>query len=309
MRKPVDRRQLLQGSAALAASVAFGAMSAEGSGAPAEAATPSTTQRGVAGSRRMQLGMVTYNIAAGWDIPTIIERCHQVGMAAVELRTTHRHGVEPDTSKTRREEVRKQFANAGIVLWGLGSVCEYHSPDPAVVAQNIELTKRFVDLAHDVGAKGVKVRPNALPQEVEERKTLEQIGNALRVCGEAAARMGVEIWLEVHGRGTSHPPHIRTIMDVANHPNVGVTWNCNHPHDLKDGSVKPYFESLRDRIWSVHINELTNPYPWPELLQLLNKTGYDRYALIEIQAMKSAHDEDAVRFLKYYRTLWEAWSM
>ncbi len=308
MSKPVDRRQLLQSSAAVAAGVAFGAMSAEGWGAPAQAATPTTTQRGVGGSPRMQLGMVTYNIAAGWDIPTIIERCHQVGIAAVELRTTHRHGVEPDISKQTREEVRKQFTDAGIALWGLGSVCEYHSPDPAVVAQNIELTKRFLDLAHDVGAKGVKVRPNALPQEVEERKTLEQIGSALRVCGEAAAQVGVEIWLEVHGRGTSHPPHVRTIMDIANHPNVGVTWNCNHPHDLKDGSVKPYFELLRDRIWSVHINELTHPYPWHELLQLLNKTGYDRYTLIEIQAMKSAHDEDAVRFLKYYRTLWEAWS-
>ncbi len=256
----------------------------------------------------MQLGLVTYNIAADWDIPTIIERCRQVGLTAVELRTTHRHGVEPDISKARRAEVRKQFADAGIVLWGLGSACEYHAPDQAVVTQNIELTKRFVELAHDLGAKGVKVRPNGLPADVEETKTLQQIGNALRVCGEAAAQAGVEIWVEVHGRGTAHPPHMRTIMDIANHPSVGVTWNSNHPHDLKDGSVRPYFELLQDRIHSVHINELISPYPWRELFQLLNGAGYDRYALIEIQPLKGAQAEDAIRFLNYYRTLWDAWS-
>lgn len=47
-------------------------------------------------------------------------------------------------------------------LGGLGTTCEYQSPDPAVVRKNIDETKAWVLLASDVGAPSVKVRPNGL---------------------------------------------------------------------------------------------------------------------------------------------------
>lgn len=146
---------------------------------------------------QMKLGLVTYNIANKWDVPTIIEKCKAIGIEGVELRTTHAHGVEPSLSKAERKEVRKRFEDAGIILWGLGTVCEYHSDDRAVVEQNIETCKAFVLLAEDVGATGVKVRPNGLQlgKGIPEEQTIEQIGLALRNCGSFAAEHGVEIWL------------------------------------------------------------------------------------------------------------------
>jgi len=142
---------------------------------------------------KFKLGMVTYNIAGEWDIPTLIRNCRATGCEAVELRTTHKHGVEPSLDATQRKDVKKQFADGGVRLWGLGSVCEYHSPDPAVVRKNIDLCRQFCELARDVGAVGVKVRPNGLPKEVHVEKTLEQIGKAFRECGKLAEDNGVEI--------------------------------------------------------------------------------------------------------------------
>ena len=49
----------------------------------------------------------------------------------------------------------------------------------------------------------MKVRPNGLPKEVPEEKTLEQIGKALRQVAAFGAGYGQEIRLEVHGRDTS----------------------------------------------------------------------------------------------------------
>src|SRR5438874_1914875 len=94
---------------------------------------------------KFRLGIVTYNIAAAWDVPTILKVCKNVGLAAVELRTTHKHGVEPSLSKDERKEIRKQFADAGIDVWGCGTVCEFQSPDPDVVKKNIETCKEFVE--------------------------------------------------------------------------------------------------------------------------------------------------------------------
>jgi sugar phosphate isomerase/epimerase len=250
---------------------------------------------------KMKLGMVTYNVAKDWDLPTLIGQCEELGFEGVELRTTHAHGVEVALSAAERQEVRKRFEDSPVTLWGLGSTCEFHSADNAEVEKHIGMCRDFVALAADVGAVGVKVRPNGLQTDkgIPAEQTLEQIGRSLRTCGEFAADHGIEIWLEVHGRDTSHPPHIRTIMDHAQHPQVGVCWNSN-PTDIKDGSVKTYFDLLKDDIKSCHITELANPaYPWRELFTLLRATGYDRFTLAEIQ-----DSPDQERLLRYYRALW-----
>ncbi len=252
-------------------------------------------------SPKFRLGIVTYNIAAGWDIPTILKVCKAVGLPAVELRTTHRHGVEPSLNKEQRKAVRKTFNDAGIEIWGCGTVCEFHALDQSVVKQNIETCKAFVGLVSDIGGRGVKVRPNGLHKDVQAEKTLEQIGKALIPCGQAAADAGVEIWLEVHGGGTSHPPHCKTIMQHCDHPKVGITWNSNGT-DAKDGSVTEYFRLLWPWIKSCHINELHSGYPYRELFRLLRESDYDRVTLAEIPGTPDVASGE--RLMRYYKALW-----
>ena len=249
----------------------------------------------------MELGLVTYQLAKSWDVPTIIERCAATGFTAVELRTEHAHGVEIDMPKAQRKEVRARFADSPVRLVGLGTTCEYHAVDPAEVRAQIERTLRWIELAADVGAMGVKVRPNGLQEKagVPKEVTLSQIARALRECGDAARDAGVEIWLEVHGRDTAHPPNIRTIMEECNHPAVGVCWNSN-PQDVVDGSVARYFELLRPWLRSCHINELWKPdYPYRELFTLLKQAGYDRHTLAEIP-----ESPEPERLMRYYAALW-----
>jgi sugar phosphate isomerase/epimerase len=255
---------------------------------------------------RFKLGIVTYNIAAAWDVPTILKVCKNVGLSPVELRTTHKHGVETSLSKEQRKDVRRRFEDAGIGIWGCGTVCEFHSPDPAVVRENIETCKEFVQLAADIGGRGVKVRPNGLPKGVPIAKTLEQIGQALIPCGKAAADAGIEIWVEVHGSGTAEPARIKSVMQHCGHPQVGLTWNSN-PTDIKGGSVAEAFGLLRPWIRSCHINELykdaTGGYPYRELFRLFRESGYERVTLVEV-GKSMPTPEAGEELLRYYRALW-----
>ncbi len=252
-----------------------------------------------------KLGLVTYNVAKDWDLPTTLKICKEADIAAVECRTTHKQGVEPSLNADQRKDVKKQFADSGVVFWGCGSVCEFHSPNPAEVKKNIETCKRFVDLVKDIGGKGVKVRPNALPNGVPVEKTLEQIGKSLIECGKAAADAGIEIWVEVHGGGTQIPTNTKTFMDHCGHKSVGLTWNSNQT-DVKDGSVKESFGLLKQWIRSCHINDLQNDasgkYPYRELFTLLRGEGYDRYTMCEVA--KAYSPEQGVGFLKDYKAQW-----
>jgi sugar phosphate isomerase/epimerase len=255
---------------------------------------------------KFKLGLVTYNVPKDWDLPTILRVCREVGIAAVECRTTHKHGVEPTLSADQRKEVKKRFADSGIVFWGCGTECEFHSPDPAVVRKRIEECKRFVELVKDLGGTGVKVRPNGVPKGADPQKTFEQIGKALVECGRAGKDANVEIWVEVHGAVTQIPKNMRAIMDACGHPSVGVCWNSNPP-DVENGSVAGSFELLRPFIKSCHINDLTNDaagkYPYRELFKLLKGIGYDRYTLCEVG--RSYDVAAGTEFLKGYRKLWD----
>jgi sugar phosphate isomerase/epimerase len=250
----------------------------------------------------MKLGTVTYNLAQDWDIETLIKNCEEARFEGVELRTTHAHKVEVNLSKAQREEVRKRFNDSKVALMGLGSAFDYHTPDAAKLKKDIEATKEYIVLAHDVGASGVKVRPNGLPKEVPVEKTLEQIGRSLRELGEFGEGYGIAIRLEVHGQGTSLLPNIRKIMEVANHRQVGVCWNSN-PTDLEGQGFEQNFNLVKDKIFSVHMRDLyLEDYPFRRLMTRLNEIEFGGFCLAEIPP-----SADPVRLMKYYRALWLAY--
>lgn len=249
-----------------------------------------------------QLGIVTYNIAKDWDLDTLLKRLAALRYDGVELRTGHAHNVEVNLTKARRDEIRRRFEDSPVQLAGLGSAFEYQAADPAVVRRNIEGTKEYVRLAHDIGSPGVKVRPNGIPRGADLDATLRQIGGALHEVGEFAAGFGVAIRVEVHGAVTQELGNFAKILRYADHPNVYACWNSN-PTDVKDGSIKQSFALVADRIHEVHLRDLTDEsYPWRELFALLKARNYEGFTLAEIPESR-----DPERVLRYFRALWLAY--
>jgi len=230
---------------------------------------------------KIQLGLVTYQWGKDWDIDTIIKYLQAAKVAGVELRAGHKHGVEPGISAEKRAEVKKRFTDSPVKLVGLGSAECFDHVDPARLAKAIEDTKAFLKLSADVGASGVKVRPNDFHKEVEREKTIEQIGTSLNIVGKFAGELGQQVRLEVHG-GCSEVPVIKKILDIANDPNVGACWNSNK-NDLAGDGLDANFNLIRTRLAATaHIRPLDTPgYPWNRLVELLVKADYKGWLLLE----------------------------
>ncbi|MHC4159815.1 MAG: DUF6807 family protein, partial [Planctomycetota bacterium] len=166
---------------------------------------------------------------------------------------------------------------------------------------DIDGAKEYIKLSRDVGGSGVKVKPNDLPKEAAREKTIEQIGRSLNELGAFGAEYGQEIRLEVHGQ-CAELPTIRAIMDVAEHPNVGVCWNCN-PEDLRGEGLEYNFNLVKDRFGdTLHARELNiGPYPYQELMNLLVEMDYSGWFLLEART----EPEDRVKALIEQRQVWE----
>lgn len=267
-RPGISRRDMLRGSLAIGA-----AWAARPRGVSAAAAA--------APQAHIRFGMVTYQWGRDLDLPTLLKTCEAAGVLGVELRTTHAHGVEPSLGPSQRREVRKRFDDSPVELVSLGSAEEFHSPDPARLEKAIESTRAFLQLSHDVGSSGVKVRPNALPKEVPVEKTIEQIGKSLNRVGEFAAGLGQQVRLEVHG-GCARLPIIKQIMDVATHPSVAVCWNSN-AQDLEAPGLEHNFNLVKDRLGATtHVRTFdSKDYPWQQLMRLYVQAGYRGWWLLE----------------------------
>ena len=131
----------------------------------------------------------------------------------------------------------------------------------------------------------MKVKPNDLPRGVAPEKTIEQIGRSLNEVGKFGADYGQQIRLEVHG-GCSDLPIIKQIMDVADHPNVGVCWNSNG-EDLRGKGLRHNFGLVKGRLGAtVHVRELNlGDYPYEELVRLLVEADYAGWVLLECRKM------------------------
>lgn len=250
----------------------------------------------------LKIGLMTYTLGRDWDVETIIKNCTETGFQSVELRTTHAHGVEVTLSTAERAEIKKRFEDSSIEVINLASGFQYHSSDPDELKRNIEGTKEYTLLARDIGALGIRVFGNSLPDGIPEEKTMEQIGKALAEVGEYANTFGVELRICVHGYKTNRVPVIKKIIDYSQSPHVYVNWNCNR-EDLEGKGLEYNFNLVKDRIRGVHLHELWTPdYPYRLLFKLLADSGYKGYCNAEVN--KSA---EPIRFMRYYRALFLAY--
>jgi hypothetical protein len=250
---------------------------------------------------KIRFGLCTYLWAENWDLPTLLTNCEKAKVLGVELRTEHKHGVEPRLSPQQRQEVKDRFAASPVTFVGVGTNQCFDSPDPEQVKRSIEGAKAFVRLSHDLAGSGVKVKPNDFHPNVPHEKTIEQIGKSLNVLGRYAGDFGQQIRLEVHG-SCCEPATIKQIMDRVDDPNVAVCWNCN-PQDVKGQGLEHNFDLLKNRLGAtLHIHELfSTAYPYQQLFDLLVKADYSCWALLE----GGAPPKDRVAGLVSQRAMFE----
>ena len=230
----------------------------------------------------MKLGLVTYQWAKDWNLPTLIANCTQTGVLGVELRTEHAHGVETKLNTAQRAEVKKMFADSPVTCLGYGANFEYHSPDAAKLRMNIDQTKEYIKLCKDIGASGIKVKPNDLPEGVAKEKTIAQIAASLNEVGKFALDYGQLVRVEVHGNKTQELPNMKAIFDQVTVKNVKMCWNCND-QDLLPPGLEGNFNSVKK--WfgdTVHVREFNvGEYPYQQLFDLFTGIKYNGWILLE----------------------------
>ncbi|NCO32681.1 MAG: hypothetical protein AUJ92_14365 [Armatimonadetes bacterium CG2_30_59_28] len=223
-----------------------------------------------------------------WDTPTIIEKCRQYGYHGVEFRVEcdHKHGVELDASPDHLRWVQQSFANAGVETPCIATSQRFSSNDPAERRQQVDVAKRYVELAAAIEVPIIRVFGGPIPEGVDRRTATSYIAEALRELGAFADQHDVVVGLETHDHFSLARDAV-AVINETDHPRVRCLWDIMHPVSHGE-TMAEAFSHVKPHVVHCHIHDgrrengnivLTFPgegiVDHREAVQLLQTIGFD----------------------------------
>ena len=178
----------------------------------------------------------------------------EYGYDGIEPRaeSDHKHGVEISAGAGQREEIKRKSAETGVALCCVATSCRY--ADPAAVAETVERTHAYIDLAADVGAPRLRVFGGQMPEGIAREKAVAAVADALKSTADHAGERGIVICVETHD-AWCHPDHLAAVMQRVDHPAVGVNWDIMHPVRSGGATMASAYETLKPWIRHVHFHD------------------------------------------------------
>src|SRR6266571_458233 len=179
--------------------------------------------------KKLPLGFSTLGCPQ-WSWSQILDFAAARGYAAVELRgilTNMDLTKVPEFAPEHIGDAIRQLAAHGLSVSCLGASAQMHDMDPGKHAAQLDEARRFIDLAHALGAPYVRVFGNEYVPGVPRDEMLAHIAGALRGLGDYARGKDVTVIIESHGDFTDSPALLE-ILQKAGSPNVALLWDAHH---------------------------------------------------------------------------------
>jgi sugar phosphate isomerase/epimerase len=254
-----------------------------------------------------------------WPWKTILDQASRLGYAAIELR-----GIEgemdltkrPEFASSRLEQSVKDLEALDLRVSDLGSSARMHEAAPATRAAQIDEGRRFIDLAHRLNVRYVRVFGDTIPPGEPKAAVVDRVVDGLRQLGAHAKGSGVEVIIESHGDFTDSPT-LLALLQAADMPNVALLWDAHHTFVAGKEDPASTFKALGKYVRHTHLKDSrpdgadvkyvligTGTVPVRETVNVLVRSGYKGYYCFEWEkAWHPEIEEPEVAFPHYADTM------
>ena len=188
------------------------------------------------------------------SLDALLDLARQLGYDGVEPRVEckHGHGIELGLDAAGRAAARAKAAERGVAFACLATSCVY--ADPQKRRQMIDDTRRYIDLAADIGAPRIRVFGGVIPAGISREQAVDGVSNALSTVAAHAGSRGVTVCLETHDHWCT-PADVAAVMNRVGHPAIQVNWDIMHPVRVAHVTMQQAFEALQPWIRHVHFHD------------------------------------------------------
>ena len=260
----------------------------------------------------------------GWSWKRVLEQADHLGYAALELRgVTGEMDLTkvPELTGTQRAGTMKDLAALGIVVSDLGASAHMHEKDPAAREKQLDEGRRFIDLAHALGVKYVRVFGDKIPAGESRDEVLKRVEDGFQALSNYAKPAGVTVLIESHGDFT-HSKDLLEILTRVDSPHFALLWDAHHSFVAGGEQPADTYARLGNWIRHTHLKDSkatgpkpedrryvllgTGEVPVKEQVRVLAGAGYKGYYCLEWE--KKWHpeiEEPEVAFPQYARVMGE----
>jgi sugar phosphate isomerase/epimerase len=227
----------------------------------------------------------------------------------------------PIFSASNLASTRREAEDKKLKIVNLGSSANMHFLDPDKRQKNLNEAKKYIDLAQQLNCPFIRVFPNDLPKDQDEKATVGAIISSLVELGDYAKSSGVKVLLESHGKVIKSDMLLH-IMQETNHTNVGLVWDFFNMWSVTKESPTYMYSQLKKYIVHTHIKDamLTEKgetytllgegnAPVREALLALKKGGYAGYYSFEWEKLWHPEIQEPEiafpQFRKTFDTFWK----
>jgi sugar phosphate isomerase/epimerase len=232
-----------------------------------------------------------------WSFEKITDFAMHHGYKAIEVRGIQRQldltKCAEFSSPQNIEATLKLMKKKGLRFIDLGSSANLHYAEGVEREKNLEEGRKFIDLAAKINCPYIRVFPNNFPKDQDKNETLGLIAKGLLQLGDYAKNKNVMVLMETHGEVVKMDD-IEKIMQLAEHPNVGLVWDVAHMWAVKKDPPVEAYRRLKKYIHHTHIKDMKlvegkeqytllgqGEVPIFEAIDVLSKGGYKGYYSFE----------------------------
>jgi sugar phosphate isomerase/epimerase len=188
------------------------------------------------------------------DLPQMLALARRLGYDGIEPRIAegHAHGVELESSPEQRQEFKRLAAESGVAFACIATSCQFSNP-PETQPQ-VEVMRRAIDLAADVGAPVIRVFGGPLAKDLKRYDAIRLVAKALLSVADQAMHRGVVVAIETHD-DWSDPAYVAELMRRVHHPALAVNWDFMHPGRDPGATVNESFALVKPWIRHVHFHD------------------------------------------------------
>jgi L-ribulose-5-phosphate 3-epimerase len=247
-----------------------------------------------------------------------LELMHEIGYRSVAITIDH-HCLDPYASDLPRELARmrrllERFDMISCVETGARFLLDprqKHEPtlvSPSIDQRDVRLDflKRGVDIARALGSEAVSFWAGTVRDKIRRETAFHRLADGVQELIDYAEPLGVRLAFEPEpGMLVQTFDDYRELLSLVDGPGFGLCVDIGHVHCLEPRPIADYLSEWRDRIWTIHIEDMTQgvhdhlrfgqgTIHFPEVIRALTELDYRGGLNVEL----SRHSHIAPEVLK-----------
>ena len=246
--------------------------------------------------------------------------------SAVEILADVPHAFVSTLTESDLRQIRQTLTSRKLAISNVNANCTFGywkdappeayfepsliSPNDVHRADRINLIKRTIEVAHDLGAQNISITSGRCTGAIDPEKAALRLSSALSELLDHADKHNINVGIELEpGVYLEFVDELRHWISKLNHPRFGA--NLDIGHSVVNGErIDESILTLAGQIWNLHVEDLPGrkhyhsipgdgTFDWQQLKRALAAVDYDRFVTVELYTMTDDPHTDARRSFEF----------